>query len=517
MNYTRTFPTNNYNVYLRASSQARQDVRLDEITSDRTLSNQTAAMRGQFLVPNTESTTRFRYVPLTDAAGNLQTLHLGGANTLRLTANQVRAGSGSDDANDRHTRNLQLNWILFVPTIAPASSGPFMASASPSANSANFDPTAPVNIVILNRGTLVSCPGGIQLRFDGVNVTSAASISCATSDGPGATVSYKPPTFLLPNSVHIVSLVFSDPSTTQSNQWSFTVDTELPVLSPSDAVGGSPDTLFTIQVNQSPDDSDPTSCQVNGPWEDWITRGERQLEGRIINGDTMTPYPNEAAGSNNGFYTELNAVNYSGDGSPEGFFGADVPFPGIGPNDPGWNGGSPTRFAMAATINLQLAAGAYRMGVNSDDGFKVTAGGSVGTNILLGCSETFPGVKAPQDVTAMFPEGVFQPEFDFVLQTNGVYKFRMLMEQAGGASRCEWYWVNRNTRARELVRPLQLLSSASVNGPYAVDATAQIDPGAKTITVAKSGNARFYKLLSSAGYTFNRPTVSGSNIVLSYQ
>ena len=48
-----------------------------------------------------------------------------------------------------------------------------------------------------NRGTAVSCPGSIQLRFDGVNVTGSATISCTTSEGAGATVTYQPPSILL--------------------------------------------------------------------------------------------------------------------------------------------------------------------------------------------------------------------------------------------------------------------------------------------------------------------------------
>src|SRR5207245_11469333 len=53
MNYTRTFPNNNYYVYLRASSQKAQAMRLDEVTAGSTATNQTLALRGQFLVPNT--------------------------------------------------------------------------------------------------------------------------------------------------------------------------------------------------------------------------------------------------------------------------------------------------------------------------------------------------------------------------------------------------------------------------------------------------------------------------------
>src|SRR5437867_13391267 len=83
MNYTRTFPSGNYNVYLRASSQKAQAMRLDEVTAGSTTSNQTTEVRGQFLLPNTGSSSRFRYVPLTDGAGNIQTLNLAGVRTLR--------------------------------------------------------------------------------------------------------------------------------------------------------------------------------------------------------------------------------------------------------------------------------------------------------------------------------------------------------------------------------------------------------------------------------------------------
>src|SRR5438552_19075500 len=122
MNYTRTFPNTNYQVYLRVSSEGRQDVRLDEVTSAATNSNQTLASRGQFLVPNTESWTRWRYVPLTDAAGNVQTLSFSGTNTVRLTANEARrAHTQPIDIGDLH-----LNWLLLVPTSAAASSGPWI-------------------------------------------------------------------------------------------------------------------------------------------------------------------------------------------------------------------------------------------------------------------------------------------------------------------------------------------------------------------------------------------------------
>src|SRR3989442_793381 len=50
---------------------------------------------------------------------------------------------------------------------------------------------------------------------------------------------------------------------------------------------------------------------------------------------------------------------------------------------------------------------------NSDDQFKVTAGGALGTNVYLGSSETVPGER-------------HDGQFDFVVATNGIYRLRLL-------------------------------------------------------------------------------------------
>src|SRR5262249_41353720 len=107
--------------------------------------------------------------------------------------------------------------------------------------------------------------------------------------------------------------------------------------------------------------------------------------------------------------------------------------------------------------------------------------------------------------------------FDFAVQTNGVYNFRLVHEEGTGGARVDWFWVNRTTGARELVRPLALLSAATVNGPYSAESAALINPSAKTVMVPKSGNTRFYRLSSSTPYTLGKPAISGNNLVLSYQ
>src|SRR5207253_638120 len=146
-------------------------------------------------------------------------------------------------------------------------------------------------------------------------------------------------------------------------------------------------------------------------FENTTARGERQLAGQLIDPDTQMPFVNEAAGTNNGFYSEFNAINYEGCG------------------DSSYN-------------NLQ--------------------------------SE-------------------FASVFDYLVATNGIYRLRLLQEQRDGRASLEWYWVNPTTGARELVRPLVLESAANANGPYAMDATALINPDAKTVVVPMSGNARFYR------------------------
>jgi hypothetical protein len=75
-------------------------------------------------------------------------------------------------------------------------------------------------------------------------------------------------------------------------------------------------------------------------------------------------------------------------------------------------------------------------------------------------------------------------------------------------------WIGRASR---LAGPLQLMSSTSITGLYSAETAALINPSAKTITVPKSTNLRFYRLASSTPYRLGRPTVSGNNVVLNYQ
>src|SRR5205085_1846770 len=180
LNYTRTFPTTHWNVYLRSSSQYRQDVRFDEITGDRAQPNQTKSLRGNFLVPSTGSSSRFRYVPLTDAVGNPVVLDFAGIKTFRMTAL-----GGLVRANNDNLGSLQPTYFLFLPTADAAPQTPWLTYASPSGNAVDVDPQPTLQMIILNRTTSVSL-GSIQLNFDNVNVTGLSTVTNGSTEGAGA-------------------------------------------------------------------------------------------------------------------------------------------------------------------------------------------------------------------------------------------------------------------------------------------------------------------------------------------
>ncbi len=518
MNYTRTFPSASYNVYLRASSVKAQTVRFDAVTGDRTMSNQTTVIRGQFLVPDTGGSSRFRYVPLTDAAGNIQTLTLSGVNTFRLTDLE------SSQKNSLDVSDLYLNNFLFVPAPAPGTQRPFIAQASPAGGTVIFDPEGTVQITILNRDTTVTT-GSIELRFDGSNVTSGATI---TGTGTGATISYNPPGYLMPDTEHTLNVVFTDSgSVIQTNQWSFKV-LHMPVLLPShqEAPGVGADGAFAIRMHkaQEEDLQGPIGQAGLSSFEDGLTRAERQVAGTLGDADNPgTYYTNQAGTVHDQFaasFTETANINYQQCGFSAGFFGGDRPFPGINPADYDCvdiNSAGPNHFAWTATIRLQLNAGIYRMGWHCDDQVALSVG-QFATNCLYTNAQSIVLGNSHDQPADRSDNANGQAQFDFAVQTNGVYKFRLIHEEGGGGAEAEWYFVNRTNGVRTLVSPpIELYSAATVNGPYTNELSAVIDKVARTVSVPASGNVHFYRMNPAGALSITKVALSGGNVVMAYE
>ncbi|MGC3957359.1 MAG: carbohydrate-binding protein [Verrucomicrobiota bacterium] len=95
MNYTRTWPSGDYNVYTRAAfGGTTGNATLEEVTSGVGTPVQTTNTLGSFTLPNTGGWQSYAWVPLRDAGGNLVRVTLGGLKTLRLSA---RANGGGNN------------------------------------------------------------------------------------------------------------------------------------------------------------------------------------------------------------------------------------------------------------------------------------------------------------------------------------------------------------------------------------------------------------------------------------
>lgn len=103
-NYTRHFPTGNYNIYARlAAGSAATTCTLYRVTGGWGTTNQPTNLLGTFSVPLT-AWESYNYIPLRDSQGNLAAVALTGAtNTLRL----ARPGNVTGDCN--------ANFLMLVP------------------------------------------------------------------------------------------------------------------------------------------------------------------------------------------------------------------------------------------------------------------------------------------------------------------------------------------------------------------------------------------------------------------
>jgi hypothetical protein len=102
LNYTRTFPTNNYNVYGRlAGGGPFSGTTLSLVTGGWDTSSQTTQLEGSFADPAASGWQVWHWVPLLNGSGQLVTISLGGTNTIKVTS-----GSG-----------LNANFYMFVPAI----------------------------------------------------------------------------------------------------------------------------------------------------------------------------------------------------------------------------------------------------------------------------------------------------------------------------------------------------------------------------------------------------------------
>jgi hypothetical protein len=160
-------------------------------------------------------------------------------------------------------------------------------------------------------------------------------------------------------------------------------------------------------------------------------RAESQLAGELIDPATGEAYMELSSPGTNldGSYNQA-LINWninSGLGAEQGNFRApgfpDDPIPGIfvGYND---------NIAGEILAYLELPAGLHTLGVNSDDGFVLSAGVDHRDSLRVSVGR-FDGARGSADSL-----------IQFVVETPGLYPFRLVWYQGSGGANLEWFSVD---------------------------------------------------------------------------
>lgn len=486
LNYTRTFPSGAYEVYVRQAlvNMATGESVLEQVLTDATQPDQTVKSLGSFLGVRTGF--EFRNFALTDGSGqNKLRLNLNGPTTLRVRQVTTDAEDGA----------RYQNYYVFVRVGDLEVQRAIVTSLSPTPDSTTDTLIPNIRVEIQNRDTTVKVDT-LKLEVNGLTVTPQI-----TSDAAGAVVTYTMPT--LPNSetVNSATISFKDnQDVTVSSTWQFTF--RYLSLDPANRVTGTPgERGFRIHVVQAP---------IGSALANSILRAEDQIKA-----NSTIPRVVDV--------TDVATVINFNKKSPTsaGDFQDDLPVPGIPFTDPetGASNGLDD-FALEAVGYLKLSKGVYRFGFRTDDGFKLTSG------------KTVSDILTPP--LAFEPDGVANKTVDFLVKEDGIYPFRFLWYERGGDGYAELTSINIESGERLLINDLtsesaivayqeiitstlQLQSSATVTGLFAEEPTAVVDTTAKTVTITAPAASRFFRLVGSSAVSIKNIKVEAGNVVLTYE
>jgi hypothetical protein len=135
-------------------------------------------------------------------------------------------------------------------------------------------------------------------------------------------------------------------------------------------------------------------------------------------------------------FVESNLINYN-TGVNAGRLIPDRPFPGIpNPAYPPTGPGDTNYMALEALTYLRLNKGLYRLGVNSDDAFRVSPATSASDPANAITVGEFNGGRGSADTT-----------FDISVPEDGLYPFRLIWEQGTGGANLEFWTYDLLTGA----------------------------------------------------------------------
>ncbi len=500
LNYTRNFPAGTYNIFLRESTYSggnplflrQSQVSLNKVTSDPTMPSQTTSLLGTFFqLSDSAGDTGIdqqRTVPLTDSSGRLLTVRLGAPpTTLRVSQDLVRARNGGQ---------VNQNYLVVVAVPDPGTLRPYVTSVSPPANSVSR--IAPVSdltqAVIANRDTTVDTT---KIAFKMNGVTTAVTVTPTAS---GATVAWPlsatPATPIISN-----TLSYADSqNVTQVVSWTYSY----PFLYASNSLP------LGFLASRGMTNRTAWTYNNGNNLGSALSRAEQQLS-------VPPAIPSD-------IYNEsvISMMNWDDNQCATAMLPPGVTcVPGLE------TGGPYNNIATETSGYMQLTAGVHRFVVNSDDGFQLRSGTTI---------------EDPTATVLGFSDGdTLSGTFDFNVQADGLYPMRNIWYENGGyadyhLSSRDLSGVNADAILNDPGNPagvvpvflpttteVILYASSRANGTYQA-AFSTVDSNAKTVTVAQSGAAQYYKLNNPADPSNpnKRPTITnvkkvGSNIVISYQ
>jgi hypothetical protein len=289
-----------------------------------------------------------------------------------------------------------------------------------------FDPTA---------------TGNLTLTYDG-NVVPAASLSMSKAAGSTKIIFTDLNTLLPAGSSHTVAVSAKDTlgATITANS-TYTIP-GYTLVSATDKITGTP----TVPGMKSRTYRMDVPRSFGGSGEaNWTSEAEMQLAGGYTDptDPASLPYPNTADPIMNDVLT-VNWDQAGTDidaGNPDNFNSVEpVELPVPNEPIPGVSVDSSNDNIVVETITyLQLAKGIYSMGVNSDDGFKVSV------------APGQPSVKGTILGEYSGGRGASDTIFEFVVAEDGFYPVRLLWWEGNGGGNCEWFSVDRTTGEKTLI------------------------------------------------------------------
>jgi|GEM_PF-665730 len=373
---------------------------------------------------------------------------------------RVGFGARTGGSND----NQWIDDLVITTTLTDATSGqPYITAIAP-VNPIDLNASAVGGVsVTLKDSTYSVNPSTVKLLYNGTAV--AANLLNVTRiksdpalDNPDETlITYFGVGGLLPVGAATATIQYSttsSPAVANSYAFTFTVGafTTIPA---SFAVSGADTTkpgfkarVHLIDNHRAPGDANlviNAERQLADGFKDWTTH-QPMSNYANLNPDPSLELPIADA---DGWFA-VNLINFDITGQNGNFRDSSTParpdtqFPGIpGVKSDGsafsTGAGATENFAVEFVTYLQLKAGGYRFGFNSDDGFDAAIGpaqDAAGRTIL----GNFNGGRGSADSL-----------FDVVVAADGVYPFRVAYWQGGGGANAELFIIDPTTNTKILV------------------------------------------------------------------